>query len=76
MTVEPVFADELRCGESIPGWCGGHFPLDTMNYRLRVEALAADWVVVRCIETGSPYFYDGDLGELHLAALLEQSRYE
>ncbi len=57
----------IAVGQVLPRYCGGIFPLDTTGETLRVEFVAADWIVVRD-EGGHPYFYSGDLWELAYSA--------
>lgn len=46
-------------GETIPGYCCGNFSFDTAEQQLRVEAVGADWLVLRA-DNGSIHFYSGD----------------
>ncbi len=49
----------LMVGQMLYGYCAGYFGRDSYCDK-RVEAVGADWVVVRC-EDGSPNFaYTGD----------------
>jgi hypothetical protein len=50
-------------GETIPGYCCGHFDLDTYDNDLRVEAVGVDWIVFRG-DDGRIHFYSGDHQEL------------
>jgi hypothetical protein len=45
----------LRVGIVLFGHCGGHFGRDSYGEK-RVEAIGADWVVVRSFDTGLPEF--------------------
>lgn len=50
----------LRVGTKIEGYCGGTFELGPDE--LRVEAIGADWVIVRAIDSFSwayPQLYVG-----------------
>ena len=47
----------IRVGDVLYGYCGGRFGRDSYGEK-RVEAIGADWVVVR-EEDGSPNFYHG-----------------
>lgn len=51
-------SEVLRPGQVLYGYCGGHFGRDSYDDK-RVEAIGADWVVVR-EENGQPGFYSGD----------------
>lgn len=51
----------LRVGDVLYGYCRGAFGRDSYGNK-RVEAIGADWVVVR--EDGDLYFYEGDPEEL------------
>lgn len=62
----------LRVGDRIEGHCGGISGRDFHVYggkEARVEAIGADWVVVRC--QGEPWFAEGDTERLcaHRVAL-------
>ena len=50
-------------GETIPGYCGGNFPLDTMDDTLRVEAVGVDWIVLRDTHNNT-HFYQGSHDQL------------
>lgn len=50
MTAEP-----LRVGDTLYGFCGGAFGRDSYGDK-RVEAIGADWVVVRGEDDGHPEF--------------------
>lgn len=45
----------VRVGTILYGFCGGYFGRDSYDDK-RVEALGADWVVAREIETGEVVF--------------------
>jgi hypothetical protein len=45
----------LRVGDVLLGFCNGFFGRDSYEDK-RVEALGADWVVARDLETGQPIF--------------------
>lgn len=49
--------DVVRPGLLLYGYCGGHFGRDSYDTK-RVEAVGADWVVVRT-ESGTLGFYSG-----------------
>ena len=48
----------IRIGDLLYGYCGGCFGRDSHENK-RIEAIGADWVVAREIESGEPYFYNG-----------------
>ena len=50
--------ESLRIGQVLFGFCGGYFGRDSYNNK-RVEALGADWVVVRDMEDGTVQFHGG-----------------
>jgi len=50
----------IRVGTLLYGFCGGHFDRDSY-YDKRVEAIGADWVVAREVDSGEVYFYKGPL---------------
>lgn len=53
----------LRVGDLLHGYCGGRFGRDYYSYQLkRVEAIGADWVVVR-LENGEPWCWCCEPGE-------------
>lgn len=52
----------LRIGHLLSGFCAGHFGRDSYGEK-RVEAIGADWVIVRNDE-GRPEFADCDPQEL------------
>lgn len=48
---------ELRIGSLLHGYCDGFFGRDVdPNGALRVEAVGADWIVVREVASGKPLF--------------------
>lgn len=49
----------LRVGAVLHGFCGGAFGRDVFG-ELRVEAIGADWVIVRDEGSGTPVFASGD----------------
>lgn len=56
----------LRVGDVLYGYCGGHFGRDSYEDK-RVEAIGADWVVVRggdIMRDNAPDFYDGSPEDL------------
>lgn len=54
----------LRVGQQLFGYCGGVFGRDWSVFgTTRVEAIGADWVVVRS-EDGESAFYRGDPEDL------------
>lgn len=55
-------AESLRIGDVLDGYCGGHFGRTYTDKR--VEAIGADWVVARDVETGKPHFADSKPEEL------------
>ncbi len=59
-------------GEMVPGYCGGTFSLDSMGDDLRVEAVGADWIVLRG-SAGGVYFYQGPHGDLRRNAAWEMN---
>jgi|APSaa5957512622_1039677.scaffolds.fasta_scaffold27300_5 hypothetical protein len=50
-------ARPLRVGDVLYGYCGGIFGRDSYGAK-RVEAIGADWVVVR--EDNEPLMFEGD----------------
>lgn len=48
----------LMVGDVLGGFCGGYFGRDSYADK-RVEAIGADWVVVRNAEDGRPEFFGG-----------------
>lgn len=55
--------DPVRVGTVLYGYCGGFFGRDSYEDK-RVEALGADWVVARELETGVPVFTVADPDQL------------
>lgn len=56
----------LRVGDILYGFCGGEFGRDSYGDK-RVEAIGADWVVVRgggLLDTDLPDLYHGDPEDL------------
>lgn len=54
----------MGVGQLLDGYCGGAFELGAADY-VRVEAVGADWVVVRAIgESAIPQLFVGDINEL------------
>lgn len=60
----------IRVGTKLYGYCGGFFGRDDYNDK-RVEALGADWVVVRYEHTGEAGFCSFVGGDWSLADLEE-----
>lgn len=52
----------VQVGAVLYGFCGGHFGRDSYTDK-RVEAMGADWLVVRN-EYGKPEFFSGNVSEL------------
>ena len=52
----------IRIGTILYGYCGGYFDHDSYGNK-RVEAIGADWIVVRD-DDGKPDFYHGNLENL------------
>ena len=49
----------VRVGTVLHGYCGGAFGRDSYDCK-RVEALGADWVVARTLDSGELAFADCD----------------
>jgi hypothetical protein len=56
----------MRVGQVLDGYSGGAFELGPDH--VRVEAIGADWVVVRAVDSTQwsyPQLFVGDIDELH-----------
>lgn len=51
--------NRLYVGSVLVGYCAGHFGRDSYDKK-RVEALGADWVVAREIDSGQVLFANGE----------------
>ena len=54
MTDQP----SVQVGSLLDGFCGGAFGRDSYGTE-RVEAIGADWIVVRDVDTGEPEWCGG-----------------
>ena len=51
--------DEFRVGMLVHGFANGVFGRDSYSCR-RIEAMGADWVVTRTLDSGDPEFASGE----------------